>query len=740
MLKYSYILVCDFKIGGNSMKCIRCQSEIRQGDAFCIKCGEKVNWEQMPVQQIPYQQNMYPQQMNTNYNSYPEKKKTKIKPVLIGLLSFVMVVGLVFLMIGLFAGDKEKTVDKNDSSIASTTNMAVETESVDDTEDKDKEETKKIEHTIMVYMVGSDLETVNKVASCDIQEMMNAKYGDDIKIVLQTGGAKKWWTKGIEGGKVQRFEVKTGEIIELDNLGKKNMTDYKTLSEFISFASKNYKAEKYTLVLWNHGGGIPVGFGKEENYNNQMMSDINIKQALKKSDVEFESIVMDACNMCTLEIAMAVKDYAKYMVAAESITAGVGMDYISWLNYMGKNSDASGSEYCELLVTKYMDSLEGTGEMVSMSAINLSKIEAVYEAYVEYGKSVLEKIKNGDYINYTQARQNCGLYKGTDSVDIVTLATKYKTDKSDELITAVINAVGHTESDFLYGHGLAVYSPHSNISKYSIARAGMEKLGYDKELLAYYDAYVSVGLAYLGEENVTNFGGDWYNEALAYQYVESGTQSGEYPLAIEVVDNNKVVNSNNVNWSTLSSIEVSMFKFVDDKSLIMLGYDYHYERDQYGNILLNVPKNWVYINGCVSSYICVSKYENAETGEWMELGSVFARCNGKDIIIIISFDNDNPKGKIAGYMYFDFESLTETEYGERVFSFKEGDDVELIYPIINGETREATYVNYLGQHFDGGALKISYSPIDMSKEKVSCFYVVYDIYGNSYETEMILFE
>ncbi len=119
----------------------------------------------MPVQQIPYQQNMYQQQMNTNYNSYLEKKKTKIKPVLIGLLSFVMVVGLVVLMIGLFAGDKEKSGDKNDSSIVSTTNMAVETESVDDTEDKDKEETKKIEHTIMVYMVGSDLETVNKVAS-----------------------------------------------------------------------------------------------------------------------------------------------------------------------------------------------------------------------------------------------------------------------------------------------------------------------------------------------------------------------------------------------------------------------------------------------------------------------------------------------------------------------------------------------------------------------------------------------
>ncbi len=36
-------------------------------------------------------------------------------------------------------------------------------------------------------------------------------------------------------------------------------------------------------------------------------------------------------------------------------------------------------------------------------------------------------------------------------------------------------------------------------------------------------------------------------------------------------------------------------------------------------------------------------------------------------------------------MCFDFESLTETEYVERVFNFKEGDEVELIYPIINAK-------------------------------------------------------
>lgn len=43
---------------------------------------------------------------------------------------------------------------------------------------------------------------------------------------------------------------------------------------------------------------------------------------------------------------------------------------------------------------------------------------------MDYMESVYEKIKVGDYVNYNVARNNCGLYEGTDSVDIITLARR----------------------------------------------------------------------------------------------------------------------------------------------------------------------------------------------------------------------------------------------------------------------------------------------------------------------------
>ena len=724
------------------MRCIRCQSEIKQGDAFCTKCGEKVYWQQAPVQQpltqqVQYQQNMYVEQQMMNNAVYAQKKKSKIKPVLIGLLSLVMIVGMVFFLIGIFADDKETVSDNNEDR---TTSSITEKETDGHNGDENGGENKKVKHTIMIYAIGSDLETNNKAATLDIQEMMRANYGDDIKIVLQTGGALKWWTNGIEGGKVQRFEVKTGEIIELDNLGKVNMALESTLSDFITFASKKYAAEKYTLVLWDHGGGAPIGFGKDENFNGTGMADAQIGLALKAANVKFESVVMDACNMCTLEVAMAVKDYAKYMVAAESYTVGIGLNYESWLNYMEKNPYSSGAEYGEVLVMDYMDSLEQIDYPASMSSINLSKIDKVYDAYVDYMESVYEKIKARDYVNYNVARNNCGIYEGTDSVDIITLASKYKTDKSDALITSVVNAVGHTESDFLYGHGLAAYSPYEKLENYSLARRCMEITGYDKSLVECYDAFVSISLAYLGQSYVTQYAGEWYNENIVSQYVESGTQSGEYLLATEIIDGNNVINANNINWNTLSSIEAMMYMFLDDKNIIMLGNDYYYEQDKYGNIRLDVPKNWVYINGYIAPYICVERYNDESSGKWMELGTVFARCNGQDIVILIKFDDENPSGKIGGYMYFDFDKLSETEYGERVFEFEENDVIELIYPVINGETEEVKYENISGEQFLADALSMAYAPINLSESKIACTYTVYDIYGNTYETDMILYE
>ena len=42
--------------------------------------------------------------------------------------------------------------------------------------------------TIMVYMCGTDLESRSKMGTMDLQEMLNASFGNDVNLLVYTGG------------------------------------------------------------------------------------------------------------------------------------------------------------------------------------------------------------------------------------------------------------------------------------------------------------------------------------------------------------------------------------------------------------------------------------------------------------------------------------------------------------------------------------------------------------------------
>ena len=59
--------------------------------------------------------------------------------------------------------------------------------------------------TVFVYMCGSDLESENGLASGDIEEMIAGSKSENVKFVIQTGGAGAWAdTYGISAEKTQR--------------------------------------------------------------------------------------------------------------------------------------------------------------------------------------------------------------------------------------------------------------------------------------------------------------------------------------------------------------------------------------------------------------------------------------------------------------------------------------------------------------------------------------------------------
>ena len=184
--------------------------------------------------------------------------------------------------------------------------------------------------TLMVYMVGSDLESDGGAASEDIAEM-TAANADNINITLQTGGAAAWENASISDGKTERHIIKNGELQNVENLGEAQMTSPNTLTDFIKWSASNYPADRYELLLWNHGGGTALGFGYDEMYPDDMLSLSQIGNALSDSGIKFDIVGFDACLMGTIETAYMLEPYADYLVASEEYEPGTGWYYSEWL-------------------------------------------------------------------------------------------------------------------------------------------------------------------------------------------------------------------------------------------------------------------------------------------------------------------------------------------------------------------------------------------------------------------------
>ena len=237
--------------------------------------------------------------------------------------------------------------------------------------------------TVMIYMIGSDLESKYLAASRDIDEMTDSSIDyDDVNIIIYTGGTKNWHNEAIPNDKQALFLVKNGKLEKLIEFKSDSMLDYKNLVYLLDYGYNNfdteyYKTDYYDLILWDHGAGPIYGYGYDEYHNTDSMSLIDIKKALDESPFngvnKLELVGFDACLMSTVEVAHILSDYAEYMVASQEFEPGMGWDY-SFLEKIDSNTSSIdlGKNIINSYYKFYSDKSYING--VSLSFLKLSKI------------------------------------------------------------------------------------------------------------------------------------------------------------------------------------------------------------------------------------------------------------------------------------------------------------------------------------------------------------------------------
>ena len=145
--------------------------------------------------------------------------------------------------------------------------------------------------TVMVYLCGTDLESQGGMATSDLNEMLYATISDRVNIIVETGGTSRWRNSVISNTSNQRYRA-TAEGLQLlqGDLGKRSMVDPATLADFIRYCKANYPADRYELVLWDHGGGSITGYGYDQLFPNDSMTVSEIGTALKNGGCTFDFV------------------------------------------------------------------------------------------------------------------------------------------------------------------------------------------------------------------------------------------------------------------------------------------------------------------------------------------------------------------------------------------------------------------------------------------------------------------
>lgn len=372
--------------------------------------------------------------------------------------------------------------------------------------------TDKSKATVLIYMNGSDLETDEGQATEDITEMIEASYSEDVNVLIQTMGTRIWDDKyDIASYETQRFQVMENdlELVE-DGLGQLDCTSYETLRDFIKWGADEYPAERYILILWNHGGGPVYGFGYDEfqSYNDSLTLD-EMQKALKESEVSFDFIGMDCCIMSCLEVCYALYDYCDYMILSEEFESGIGWSYCGWLNELARNPEISTQELAVTLIDDMIsDNEASTDEASTLALIDQSMVKVLYRTWQEFAYANEETLLN---YNFSMEIEGSGrklpklAMKGIFDDDYEEgIADYYITDimavaknvdsKEAEALSKVLDKTilyFRATDDVKYLSGLAVTLPYGDSDYYYDLKEVFTECGFDSEYVDWLEKFTN---------------------------------------------------------------------------------------------------------------------------------------------------------------------------------------------------------------------------------------------------------
>ena len=576
--------------------------------------------------------------------------------------------------------------------------------------------------TIMVYMCGTDLESRNGMGTADLQEMLNARFGKEINLLVYTGGCKAWKNNAVSSASNQIWQVKDGKLSALEkNLGAVSMTDPGTLAGYIQWCARNYPASRYELILWDHGGGSVSGYGYDEKFaSSGSMNLAGLDAALKAAGVQFDFIGFDACLMATVETALTMSQYADYLIASEETEPGVGWYYTDWLTAFGSDPSMPTIQIGQNIVDSFVDTCaqKCRGQLTTLSVVDLAELEhTLPQALTDFSDATAGLIRDRQYQTVSNARNGAREFAQSskiDQIDLVHLARNLDTREGRALAGVLLGAVKYnrTSSNMTNAYGLSVYFPYRKTSTVDRAVSTFEQIGMDKSYTRCIRQFADVAasgqavsggtasplpslLGMLGEsigpEEISSLltgllGGRSLDMADAEQYLADHRFPAEELAWAAGEDGVPVLRLDEEAWSLVQDLELNLF-YDDGEGYIDLGLDNVFTFDDAGGLLGTGGDSWLAVEGQPVAYYHTATVDDGDS--YTITGRVPVLHNGVRAELILVFDNERPQGFVAGIQPVYHDGETET-VAKSLSGLAPGDTLEFL----------CDYYSYGGEYQD----------------------------------------
>lgn len=194
--------------------------------------------------------------------------------------------------------------------------------------------------TLMVYLMGSDLESKTGAGTNDLTEIAGSGVDPEACTVLVYTGGSAYWHNALTDESENAILRLTPEGFEvLDHLELRSMGEPETLTDFLTRCVELAPADHYALILWDHGNGPVIGYGKDTLYKNDALTLSEMRLAMEASPfgdaLRLDWVGFDACLMASAELAVIWAPYADYLVASQEVEPAFGWAY-SFLRGLGR--------------------------------------------------------------------------------------------------------------------------------------------------------------------------------------------------------------------------------------------------------------------------------------------------------------------------------------------------------------------------------------------------------------------